>query len=270
MKAILTDVTKCVGCEKCADACALEHGQRPNLLWRWSSKDGLSGERFTSIIRLNNKDYVRKQCRHCIDPACVSACPVGALSKDEDTGAVIYDSDRCMGCRYCMMACPYGIPRYSWQDNVPLVRKCTLCYENRLSKGKQPACTEACPEEATIFGEREKLIAEAKRRLKAEPDKYIQKVFGEHDIGGTQILYLSHVPLDFFGWKKDLGTNPVPKFTAPAMKAVIPAFFTVGIGMGIVYWITNRRSTVGQAKEQQNNKIEPENTDNNRSYEDET
>ena len=165
MNAILTDVTKCVGCEKCVDACVAEHNHGPSLRWRWSSNDGLSGSRFTSVVRSEGNAYVRKQCRHCLDPACVTACPVGALTKTE-SGAVVYDAHKCMGCRYCMMSCPFGIPRYTWNENVPLVSKCSMCYEKRLKDGKQPACTEACPEGATIFGDRDELIAEAKRKMK--------------------------------------------------------------------------------------------------------
>lgn len=264
MKAILTDVTKCVGCEKCVDACAVEHSQRPNLLWRWSSGDGLSGDRFTSIIRMDTEAYIRKQCRHCVDPACAAACPVGALTKTEH-GAVIYDADKCMGCRYCMMSCPYGIPRFTWQDNVPLIRKCTMCYETRLKNGKQPACTEACPEEATIFGERDELIIEAKRRLADEPDKYIQKVYGEYEVGGTSVLYISDVPLDILTGKREPGTKSIPKIIAPAMDAVLPVFFAVGLGMGLTYWITKRRSEVAKEVEE----TKPDGTSNDRSAENE-
>ncbi|MFC1734440.1 4Fe-4S dicluster domain-containing protein, partial [candidate division KSB1 bacterium] len=256
---ILTDVTRCIGCEECVDACALENGQRVNLLWRWSSKDGLSGDRFTSIVRTDAGSYVRKQCRHCLDPACVSACPVGALTKT-DTGAVVYDADKCMGCRYCMMSCPFGIPRYTWQDSVPLIRKCTMCYESRLKEGREPACTSACPEEATIFGERDELIAEAGRRIAAEPDKYINRIYGEQDVGGTAVLYISHEDLDVLAWSKDVGTKPLPRLTAPAMNAVLPAFFTVGAGMGLIYWITKRRELVAESLENDKDRNVSENS----------
>ena len=123
--------------------------------------------------------YVRKQCRHCLEPACASACPVGALHKT-DLGAVVYDAARCMGCRYCMMACPYGIPRYTWDAAVPYVRKCILCY-SRIEQGRQPACTEACPSKATIFGDRDELLAEAHRRIAENPGQYGKKVWGEKE-----------------------------------------------------------------------------------------
>jgi formate dehydrogenase iron-sulfur subunit len=265
MKAILTDVSKCIGCDKCVEACDSEQKQRPYKLWKWSSDDGLSGDRFTSVLRLDNNHYVRKQCRHCVSPACVSVCPVGALKKTPE-GPVVYDADKCMGCRYCMMACPYGIPRYTWQDAVPLVRKCTMCYENRIKQGKQPTCTEACTEEATIFGERNHLLTVAKRRLRQQSDKYIQKVYGEKDVGGTGVLYISPVKLNFLGWKEEVGTNPLPLLTAPAMTAVLPAFFTVGAGMTALHWITKRRQMVAEMKQTETTHIKPL----DRSSEDET
>ena len=143
MKAILTDITKCNGCEKCVDACIVENKLGKVLPWRWISDDGLSSERFTSIIRKQGGHYIRKMCRHCVEPACVSVCPVGALQKTNE-GPIIYDSNKCLGCRYCMMSCPYGIPRYSWENNVPYVRKCTMCY-NRIQQNKIHACVEECP-----------------------------------------------------------------------------------------------------------------------------
>lgn len=156
MKAILTDTTKCIGCRECVLACKKEYHLEPETPRRWEREDGLSARNWTSIVQRPNGKFIRKQCRHCINPACVSACPVQALKKTPE-GAVIYDSSRCMGCRYCMIACPYGIPRYDWDQPVPYVRKCILCYD-RIKDGGQPACVEACPTEATIFGNRDELL----------------------------------------------------------------------------------------------------------------
>ena len=173
--AILTDVTKCIGCEECVQACQKAYALPPEKPWRWLKKiTDLSSSRWTTILRMGGKDgdrFVRKQCRHCLQPACVEACIVGALQKTEE-GPVIYDRDLCIGCRYCMVACPWEIPRYSWEDAVPYIQKCNLCYERVKNEGKQPACVEACPTQATIFGDRDELLAEAQRRLKAEPDKW--------------------------------------------------------------------------------------------------
>jgi formate dehydrogenase iron-sulfur subunit len=156
-------------------------------------------------------------------------------------GPVVYDTDRCIGCRYCMMACPYGIPRYEWQAAVPYVRKCDMCFE-RVREGKQPACVEACPEAATIFGSREELLQEAHRRIAASPAKYQARVFGESEVGGTSVLYVSDIPLDFLAWKPDLGEQPLPELTLAALTKVPPLLIGVGGLMAGIFWITGRRN----------------------------
>ncbi len=239
MKAILTDVTRCIGCEECVVACKEENEHGEDRPFRWLAGDGLSANKFTAVVR-SKGEYVRKQCRHCIEPACASACPVGALHHTPD-GPVVYDEHKCLGCRYCMMACPFGIPRYEWESAVPYVRKCTMCYETRVSQGRQPACTEACPEEATIFGERDDLLAEAHRRIAAEPGRYLDTVFGEHEVGGTNVLYLSPVDLDVLSLGNQLGNRPMPSLTQAAMHAVPPAFVGMGAVMGSLWWVIERR-----------------------------
>jgi len=247
-KAILTDVTKCIGCLECVSACKEANHLGTDVPREWQKSDGLSAENWTSIIQLKDKHYVRKQCRHCLEPACASACPVGALHKTKE-GPVVYDSEKCLGCRYCMMACPYGIPRYDWDQAVPYVRKCIMCYD-KIKQGEQPACTKACPQEATIFGERDDLIKIAHRRIKESPGKYIDRVWGEHEVGGTSVLYLSDVNLDFLSYNKDLGTNALPGLTAPAMKAVPFAFFGMGGVLYGVNWIIKRRMEMHKDKKE--------------------
>jgi len=153
---------------------------------------------------------------------------------------VIYDRDRCMGCRYCLVACPYGIPRYEWDKAVPLVRKCTMCY-HRLQEGKQPACVEACPEHATVFGSRPDLLLEAHRRVNADPAQYVQRVYGEHEVGGTSVLYVSGFPLDFLAWKPELDARPLPELTWASLKKVPPVILLMGGVMTGVYWTISRR-----------------------------
>lgn len=237
--AILTDITKCIGCLECVSACKKENDLAMDSPRSWQKNDGLSALNWTSILARPEKHYVRKQCRHCLDPACASACPVGALHKTKE-GAVVYDSAKCLGCRYCMMACPYGIPRYDWDRAVPYVRKCSLCHD-RIKAGQQPACTEACPEKATIFGKRDELIAQAHRAIKENPGKYIDRVWGEHEVGGSSVLYLSDIDLGFLAYQTHLGTDPLPATTALAMKAVPPAFLGMGGLMYGVNWIIRRR-----------------------------
>jgi hypothetical protein len=141
-----------------------------------------------------------------------------------------------------MMACPYAIPRYEWSDPVPYVRKCVLCHEQITSKKlDQPACTKACPNEATQYGERDELLQIARERIRAHPGRYIDRIYGEHEVGGTSVLYLSDVPLDFLGLKDDLGDVPLPARTAPALLSVPPVFLGVGTAMYSLHWIIGRR-----------------------------
>jgi len=244
--AILTDVTKCIGCLECVAACKKQNHLDPDVPRLWQKGDGLSAENWTAILRRENKHYIRKQCRHCIEPACASACPVGALHTTK-AGAVVYDSDKCLGCRYCMMACPYGIPRYDWEQAVPYVRKCILCHD-RIAEGKQPACTEACPTGATIFGERNELIAEARRRIKAEPNKYLDHIWGEHEVGGTSVLYISDTNLDFMAYSTRMEEKPLPETTAAAMNAVPFAFVGMGSLMAGLSWIIKRRNKLASER----------------------
>ncbi|MBK9120243.1 MAG: 4Fe-4S dicluster domain-containing protein [Phycisphaerales bacterium] len=243
--AILTDTTRCVGCEACVGACVQTYQLGNDRAWRWKERiDDLSSSRFTTIIRRPGGRYVRQQCRHCVSPACASACIVGALEKTE-LGPVIYDARKCMGCRYCMMACPYGIPRYSWEEQVPLVRKCILCYD-RLKEGLRPACTDACPYNATVFGTRADMLAEARRRIAAEPGRYFPKddptIFGEHEVGGTAVFYLSDIDLgQVLPWRPNLGNEPLPTLTWAALSKVPPIAGGVAVAMGAVYWIIGRR-----------------------------
>ncbi|MBN2382631.1 4Fe-4S dicluster domain-containing protein [bacterium] len=240
---ILTDITRCIGCEKCVMACKELNETGPDRFWPWQrSLTDLSASRWTTLIRKTGNRYVRQQCRHCLEPACVSACLVGALTLTSE-GAVVYDPKVCMGCRYCMMACPYAIPRYSWADPVPYIHKCTLCHEQIMNGSiKEPACTRACPTQATIFGDREALLNEAHRRLKEQPERYpFQQVWGEHEIGGTSVLYLSDMDLSFLNWKPDLGTTPLPLKTWTTLKTVPYTFVAVGAAMFGIHKLIERR-----------------------------
>ncbi len=256
MKAILTDITKCIGCLECVSACKQSHNLEPDYPRSFHRNDGLSARNWTSILQKDSDHFVRKQCRHCIDPACVSACPVAALVKTSE-GAVIYDGSKCIGCRYCMIACPYGIPRYDWDSAVPYIQKCTLCYE-RISKGQQPACTEVCPTGATIFGDRDELIAIAKETIKQNPDKYIDHIFGEHEVGGTSVLYISDIDLGFMTYPVNNLEKSLPDTTSTAMHAVPPAFVGMGAVMGGLYWFCKRKDRLRQQKIDANKKDEKE------------
>ena len=248
--AILTDTTKCIGCGECVIACKRTNKLEPEKPRRWQSDDGLSSRNWTSVVFREDGKFVRKQCRHCIEPACMSVCPVKAFSKTPE-GAVVYDPKRCIGCRYCMMACPFGIPRYDWDKSVPYVQKCTLCAP-RIAKGEHPACTTACPTKATIYGERDELLAEARKRIRENPGKYVNHVWGEDEVGGTSVLYISDIDLSFLHYGQPLGKKPFPELTEPAMSAVPFAFVGMGAAMAGLHWIFGRRNKLSKQTKQEN------------------
>lgn len=260
MKAILTDVTKCIGCNECVRACKITNELPADKPREWQKWDGLSANNWTSVLH-DGSNNVRKQCRHCLEPACASVCPVGALEKT-DLGAVVYDSGKCLGCRYCMMACPFGIPRYDWSSAVPYIKKCILCYD-KIKSGElnEPACTHACPTGATIFGERDELLNIARMRIQSS-DIYSNKIWGEKEVGGCNVLYLAPkgLSLDFLiyytqRYNKDIKllgepdlNEPLPQTTKWAMGAVPFAFLGMGGIMSSIWWIMNRRQKLGKDK----------------------
>jgi formate dehydrogenase iron-sulfur subunit len=243
--AILTDLTKCIGCEACVLAC-----KEVNGLPR-EGGDKLSADTWTAVEHRNDAAgravHVRRQCMHCLEPACASVCPVGALHKTPE-GPVVYDGDRCIGCRYCMLGCPFGVPKYEWSEPLPKVRKCQLCFTTRLSQGRQPACTEACPTGATTFGDRDELVREARRRLEAEPDRYVPRIYGLEEAGGTSILYLSAVPFEQLGFKTALSKDAYPGLTWEVLSKIPDVVTAGGALLFGIWWITGRRETLGKAR----------------------
>ncbi|HEX9161548.1 MAG TPA: 4Fe-4S dicluster domain-containing protein [Thermoanaerobaculia bacterium] len=251
-KGLLYDATLCIGCLECERGCAKQN----NLPYTDTiEKQKKTSEfKYTYVAVKNEDKYMRRLCMHCNEPTCVSACPVGALQKSK-LGPVTYDEDKCMGCRYCMVACPYGIPKYEWSKVLPRVQKCILC-PDRLAAGKQTACAEACPTGATLFGDRDELLAEAHRRIAADPKKYINHVYGEKEAGGSSVLLLSSVPFGQFGLPATLGTEPLPYLTADLIEH-IPSVVTVGwAALGGVWWITSRREAVAAIEKKKNEEKE--------------
>jgi formate dehydrogenase iron-sulfur subunit len=235
--AILNDLTKCVGCGACVQAC-----QEINDLPSEPDPKRLSADVYT-MVRHEGRVNVRQHCMHCLEPTCASVCPVGALQKT-DIGAVIYEEDRCIGCRYCMLACPFDIPKYEWDVALPRIQKCIMCYDKRLAKGEPPACTSVCPTGATLFGDRDSLIDEARERIARHPDRYVNHIYGEHEAGGTSVLYLSPVPFAALGFKTGVQEEPYPKLTWNVLTK-IPNIVTVGgVALMGVYWLINRRMTI--------------------------
>jgi Fe-S-cluster-containing dehydrogenase component len=214
---LLYDATRCVGCQSCVAACAQANNEAMNASSQKLYQIAYDLNSTTrNIIKLyrpadgKSYSYVKQQCMHCVDPACVAGCMFKGLKKDAKTGVVSWNSKLCVGCRYCEIACPYHIPKFQWEGYNPRIVKCELCKE-RLARGDQPACSSVCPVHAVIFGKRAELLIEAKRRIKENPGKYFQdRVYGEHEAGGTQSLYLSHIPFTNLGLP-DLPDESVPQ-----------------------------------------------------------
>ncbi len=254
--AFLIDVTKCIGCRGCQVACKrwnrLEAEQtvcnpaRTNP-HRLSAKTWTLVEYFylrRKIAAPAHWRFVKRQCMHCEEPACVSACPVGALRKTAQ-GPVMYDDARCMGCRYCMLACPFGIPRFEWEKPLPLIRKCTFCAD-RLEAGRRPACILTCPTGALAAGDRADLIAQAHRRIRDNPGRYVPHVFGEREIGGTSALYLSDVPFEELGFPKALSNEARPSLTWKVLSKLPVGIVGGAVLLAGTWFIARRRRVAGE------------------------
>ena len=242
-KALLIDTTLCIGCNACQDACKQENKLREG------EEKKLSATAYTALEE-HDGTYVRRMCQHCLDPTCVSVCPVQAFTKSP-AGPVLYDETKCIGCRYCIQACPFQVPRYEWNSTYPRVQKCRFCPE-RISRGLQPACAEACPTGATKYGERDELLREAYDRMKAEPGKYVDRMYGEQEVGGTSILYLSNVPFEQLGFKTQLEATPLPMLTWNALSKVPNVVTVGGVLLYGIWWITNRRMEIQKLEREHN------------------
>lgn len=225
--AMLYDATVCVGCNGCTNACRQWNGTEPETDARqvYDAPQELSADTYTLIQLYKEGDefsFVKRQCMHCVDPACVSGCPVHALQKTA-AGPVTYDHDRCIGCRYCQNACPFHVPRFEWDKaRFPVITKCHFCYESRIQKGiGGPACADRCPTGALTWGKRGELLAEARKRISENPGRYVDHIYGENDAGGTSVLYLSAVPFEKLGFE-DLGTRPIPEVSEGTANLVLP------------------------------------------------
>lgn len=214
---ILVDTTRCVGCRSCEAACAEAHHLPVPDIGDTSVFNKVRKPSVTQLMVINRYEtekgevFVKNQCMHCNQPGCVTACLVKAFEKQKE-GPVTWATN-CMGCRYCMIACPFDMPKFEYHSPTPRILKCTLCWE-RIRKGEKPACVESCPEEALTFGTRRELVEEAKRRIYGGGSKkYFPHIYGEHEVGGTGYLYLASVPFDQIGFRTDLGTKAYPEYT---------------------------------------------------------
>jgi formate dehydrogenase iron-sulfur subunit len=224
-QAFLFDATRCIDCRACMVACSVENQIPVNKTRIWVSGAGIQGE-YPNLERATMVYH----CMHCEEPDCASACPVGAWTKRPD-GPVLYNPDVCIGCRYCMNACPFGVPHFDWDKGIiegAFIDKCTMCPQ-RIDNGQEPACVATCPTDALEFGSRDELLAKAHARIEAHPDRYINHVYGETENGGTSYLILSHVPFSELGLP-DIGPTPVNQLSESVMAGTLPfAFAWAGV-----------------------------------------
>ncbi|BDG03180.1 hydrogenase 2 operon protein HybA [Anaeromyxobacter oryzae] len=251
---LLFDGTRCVGCRACTVKCREANGRAPDVKVvdgvAYDAPLDLGPQTLTVIKRWTEGDregFVKAQCMHCADPACVSVCMLGALHK-EPRGVVGYDVSRCVGCRYCQVACPFNVPRFEWSSATPRITKCELC-RHRYAEGKGAACAEACPRDAVRFGRRADLLAEARRRLAAAPEAYYQKIYGERDGGGTGVLVLSAVPFETLGLPL-LGKEPVPALGERIQHGIYQGFVAPVALFGALAFVTWRNRGTSHVEEE--------------------
>ena len=284
-KACLVDTTKCIGCRACQVACkgwnelAAEETVFSGTGGGYENPPALSTKTYTRITfhEITKADgglercvFAKRQCMHCRQPGCVSACPVKALVKTPQ-GGVVWDEDLCMGCRYCLIACPFDVPKFEFDQPIPSIQKCTFCTDRIQEKApsgvrvngkpisgeslerfgdcqRTPACARSCPTEAIKFGSREELLDEARARIYGSPARYVRHIYGEREVGGTDWLYLASVPFSELGFPTDLPSRPIPEFARGFLDAVAPvAILGAGLGAGL-YWSAQRRRAVAEAE----------------------
>lgn len=257
-RGLLFDARRCRGCQACVLAC-----REANHHEKLSPTDRLHESAFLAIRpgqvvaadpppaanaaaaasatasgSTPRPRFSRKACMHCADAACVSVCPVGAFSHDKD-GAVRYDAAKCMGCRYCLFACPFGVPTYEWNSLAPRVRKCELCPERRAA-GLDPACATVCPAGAITWGTRDTLVAEARSRITT--GGYVPEIFGLEEAGGTGVLIVSDVPFAKLGLPSGLPKASIPNLTWNYLSKVPTLAGSTAVGLAGLYWIIRRRN----------------------------
>jgi formate dehydrogenase iron-sulfur subunit len=242
---ILIDLTRCTGCQSCALACQeandRPHPNRTPIGLDTDAYSFVKEQQIENSVGQPESVYVKRQCMHCLHPACVSACTVGALRKTPE-GPVVYDADKCIGCRYCQYACPFGVPTYEWENPLGLIHKCQMC-ASRLAEGESPACVGACPNGALRFGNRQQLLAQAHAQITSNPGRYVDKIYGEHEVGGTSVLYLSPVPFALLGFP-ELGDEPNPRYAEAVMKQTPAIALTVASVVTALHLLLQRRQQV--------------------------
>ena len=255
--AVLHDITRCIGCRRCEAACnevnELPAPDKPfDDLSVLKEKRRTTAKAYTVVNQFGDEKpfFAKKQCNHCLEPACASACFVKAFTKTPE-GAVVYNEKVCVGCRYCMVACPFEIPAYTYNDPfTPHIMKCTMCHP-RVLEGKLPGCVQACPTEALVFGKRDEVLQVARQRISDWPDRYIDHIYGEKEMGGTSWLYLSGHPFAEAGMREDLGDTPAPALTAGALGAVPMVVGLWPVLLTGIYAINKRKEKIASQEQRQ-------------------
>ncbi len=253
---VLVDCTHCVGCRRCEKACNEVNEDLPRQPAGSFDDDSvfqrqrrMDAGAYTVVNRYQNPadpdkpTYAKFQCMHCLNPACVSACFVRALTR-EANGAVTYDASKCVGCRYCMAACPFQVPAYEYDNTLtPQVRKCEFCFQTRRDKGGMPTCVQACPMQVMTFGKRTELLRLARERLSEHPNLYVPHIYGENEVGGTAWMYLSGMSFQEMSLPK-LGYHPAPGYTEPIQHALfkwfLPPLALYGALGGVMWWLNSK------------------------------
>ncbi len=259
---VLYDNTRCIGCRTCEAACNKVNGLPPpgrpfddlSVLDNKRRTDAgkyMVINKYDRIAKVKDPLFARTGCNHCLEPACASSCFVRAYTKTE-SGAVTYDSSVCVGCRYCMIACPFNIPTFEYDKVLsPRVMKCTMCYDTRLVKGQLPGCVEACPTESFSFGKRKELLKMAHERMRRFPDRYVDHVYGESEMGGTSWLYLSGVPFRQIEMREDLGVTPAPALTSSALASVPMVVGTWPLLLMGIHAVSKRKEKIAKEEQEQ-------------------
>jgi formate dehydrogenase iron-sulfur subunit len=247
-KGVLVDLTRCIGCRGCQVACKQWNERsvkKTEVYGNFTNPPMLNSECYTNIRYIEKQEVVRpvwsfikNQCMHCKNPACVSACPVAALTKRAD-GPVVYNFDRCIGCRYCMIACPFQIPKYEWEKTLPAVRKCTFCAD-RISAGLIPACVKACPTQTMYYGDRGEIMVEAEKRLKDHPERYINHIYGKDEAGGTSWVYLSAEPFEDLGFNTKIPAVAMPDLTWASLAKIPYVVIGGAVVLSAIAYLRNR------------------------------
>lgn len=252
-KGVLVDITKCIGCGSCTVACKLWNELKFDRENPGHGEEAiLTDHNWTTVnYKKINKDgdqvwrFAKEQCLHCEEPACQSVCFSKAFEKTPE-GAVVYKPNLCVGCRYCMIACPFEIPKYQWDKVLPSVTKCQMCH-TRLSNGEAPACSSVCPTSVMTFGDREEILALAKDKISKE-GKYVNHIYGEKEAGGTSWLYISDVPFDELGFPLNVPKSSLPHYTHEFLKWTPHMFIGGGALFTALSFYTKRRNKISEGK----------------------